>query len=321
MIANDRTYGDNTILKSAASCSMQLVLRHVLGWNTNNAAAPLRAGNAGHVVLAAAHKGETEWLPIFEAEYKAYADEHVLLDDRLAYANLATILDEWLVARFPGVPWAVTDPRMVEVGFAYPLDDTGTRVFFGRMDAIGRDRRTGDWVVVDHKTTGRLDATWVELWGLDSQLTGYFWAALQHVPNLRGFYVNGIEFSKLPNSDRKCTAHGLPYYQCQRMHMRAEIVGPVTRTPEQVEKWRVDAIRLIDKYTFYARAYDPAVVGTTPDLSNVEMEGPFTNTCRFCQFRDFCRLGQRPEMLPALFIQDPWQPYDPRQFESAPGLE
>jgi hypothetical protein len=331
MIDDGRAYTDNTILKSAASCSMQLTLRHVLHWANREAVAPLRAGHALHEALAELNfqliRGATLNIAqycanqIFTENYKSYSDEFIPSDDRFYYDNLATIIDEWIVTRQERLPWIVTDKRLIEVGFAYPLDDSGLRLFFGRMDLVGRDRRDASWVVVDHKSTGRLDAAWAESWGLDSQLTGYFWSALQHVPNLRGFYINGIEFSRLPTSDKKCPTHGLKYHECSRAHLKANIVGPVTRTPEAMEKWRNDAIRLNDKYRYYAETYDPADVGTTPDLSAVEMEGPFTSACRFCEFREWCRLGQRVETLPALFVQDEWMPYDPREFDQATAAE
>lgn len=325
MIYDGRVYADNTIYKSAASCSLQLTLRHVLHWTGMEDAAHLRAGQAAHESLAELNRiwlrtSDLEVARVaayekFAGEYKDYADSIVPLDHRLSYLNLATILDEWAVDRFPKLPWRVQDERLIEVGFAYPLDESGRRIAFGRYDLVARDLRDGAWVIPDHKTTGRIDITWTELWALDSQLTHYSWAALQHVPDVKGFYVNGIEFSKLPSSDRKCRDHGLPYAECSRFHMHAQILGPITRTPEMLERWRADAIRLSDKYQFYATNYDPEVVGPTPDLSNVEMEGPFTGACRFCQFRDWCRLGQVPAMLPGMYHQDPWMPYDPRTYE------
>lgn len=325
MIYDGRVYADNTIYKSAAACSLQMTLRHVLHWTGTEDAAHLRAGNGAHESLAEMHRvllrdndleaARVAAYEVFKEQYKPFSDAYVKSDDRLYYDNVATILDEWIVTRVPVLPWVVQDPRLIEVGFAYPLDESGRRVAFGRFDLVARDVRDGSWVIPDHKTTGRIDRTWTELWSLDSQLTHYFWASLQHVPDVRGFYVNGIEFSKLPTSDRTCRDHGLKYYQCSRAHLRAEIVGPITRTPDMIERWRADAIRLSDKYAYYANAYNPDEVGPTPDLSNVEMEGPFTGACRFCQFRDWCRLGQKPAMLPAMYIQDPWMPYDPRTYE------
>lgn len=327
MIDDGRAYTDNTILKSAAACSLQMVLRHVLHWTTPMSAAPLRAGHAAHECFAELNRFQVDGahpdaarfaaLEVFAREYKPYSDEYVAGDDRLYYDNLHNIVDEWIITRADKLPWVVTDKRLIEVGFAYPMDESGLRVFFGRNDLIARDRKDASWVVPDHKTTGRIDTAWAESWGLDSQLTGYFWAALQHVPNLRGFYVNGIEFSRLPTSDRKCSVHGLKYHECSRAHLRAEIIGPVTRTPEQMEVWRSMAIRLNDKYRYYAEAYKLEDVGPTPDLSTVEVEGPFTGACRFCEFRDWCRIGQHAEQLPALFIQDEWMPFDPREVDGA----
>lgn len=324
MIDDGIAYTDNTILRSAASCSLQLTLRHVLNWTLRDAATPLFAGHCFHEAMAELNRflvrGATldaaryAALEVFTSLYKPYSDEHIPSDDRFYYDNLAAIIDEWITTRAERLPWIVPDERLIEVGFAYPLDTSGKRVFFGRMDLIGRDRNDGSWCVPDHKSTGRIDSAWAESWALDPQITGYFWSALQHVPHLRGFYVNGVEFSKLPTSDRKCPKHGLPYHECSRAHLTAQIVGPITREPELLDKWRANAIRLNDKYRYYAETYDPALVGPTPDLSNVEMEGPFTGACRFCEFREWCRLRKGENHLPAMFVQSTWMPYDPREF-------
>jgi len=327
MIVDGRTYLDNTLARSAHACSLQMVLRHVLHWNSRDATSYLRAGTAAHEAYAywntliceghaydSAREGANA---VFAGAYQPYSNEWVGADDRMHYENLATILDEWFTTRAGKLPWVVPDKRLIEVGFAYPLDDAGRVIAYGRMDEIGRDRHDGAWVPVDLKTTGRIDQAWTDQWTLDPQITHYTWAALQHVPHMRGFYINGIEFSRLPQSDRKCPTHGLKYHECGRAHLRAEVVGPIDRTPALLDRWRADALRAAEKYTFYARAYDPANVGTTPDLSNVECEGPFVGACRFCTFKDWCRLGQRAEMLPAMFVQDEWHPYDPRAFEGA----
>lgn len=327
MIYDGRVYIDNTIYKSTFSCSLQLVLRHVLKWNSREESVHLLAGTAMHeaqavwnrmIIAGASNQAcRDAALAEFARLYAAYANEWVAPDDRMDYNNLFTILDEWFTTRYGKLPWTVPDTRLIEVGFAYPLDTEGRVVAFGRMDLIAQDVRDGSWVVVDHKSTGRLSIDWVEQWSIDSQVSQYYWAALQHVANLRGFYVSGIEFSKLPASDRKCTKHGLPYSKCQRAHMNAQIVGPIDRAPKMLERWYADALIGATKYRYYAETYNPEEVGTTPDLSNVEVEGPFTGACRFCTFKDFCRTGRNENMLPAMYIQDEWAPFDPRAFENA----
>jgi hypothetical protein len=340
MIHDGRVYLDNTLAKSTHACTLQMVLRHVLHWNSRDQSSYLRAGSAMHEAQAAwniwllgeSHEREAAKdaaLKIFDTHYKPYADEFVPIDNRMHYANLATILDEWFTSRVGKLPWIVPDPRLIEVGFAYPLDAEGRIVGYGRLDLFARDRSDGSWVVVDHKSTGRLSSEWAEGWWLDSQISQYTWGALQHVPDLKGFYVNGIEFSMLPRTDRvrkdgkpyQCREHGTGYDECYRFHMNAQIVGPVARTPELLQRWQNDAIRAGEKYRYYATAYDPAEVGPTPDLSADEMEGPFTGACRFCTFNSWCRQGQHEHMLPALFVQDEWQPYDPREFEDSPVAE
>lgn len=333
MIHDGRVYIDNTILKSTLSCSLQMVLRHVLHWNTRDDSIHLRAGTAMHEAQAAwnvalvrglhADAARDEAMLVFAQHYQQYSLEWVPGDDRLAYENLSTILDEWFLSRAGHLPWIVPDERLVEVGFAYPLDDTGRAVAFGRFDLIAQTIPDLNWIVVDHKSTGRMDLNWVDSWALDPQVSQYTWGALQHVANLRGFFVNGIEFSRLPGSDRKCRDHGLPYVQCARFHMKAQIIGPIDRAPEALTRWHADALNGTAKYRWYAEHYDPKVVGTTPDLSNIEAEGPFTNACRFCSFKDFCRTGRNVNTLPVMYQQEEWMPFDPREVEGkeSPVLE
>jgi hypothetical protein len=94
--------------------------------------------------------------------------------------------------------------------------------------------------------------------------------------------------------------------------MKAEIVGPVTRSAEARVRWQTNAITLAEKFRWYAETYNPDEVGTTPDVSHVEQEGPFTDACRWCEFKDWCRLGAHVETLPVMFEQNVWMPYDPR---------
>lgn len=326
MLCDGRLYIDNTIYKSVFGCSLQLVLRHILHWNSREESTHLRAGTAMHESQAVWNRALCEGAPAdqardaaifeFQKHYEQYSREWVEPDNRLAYDNLALILDEWYLRHHGRLPWMVPDPRLIEVGFAYPLDaQSGRDVAFGRFDLIVRVINDGTWAVVDHKSTGRIDLNWVDQWSIDSQISQYTWGALQHVPDLAGFFVNGIEFSKLPSSDRKCRDHGIPYNQCAPAHMHSRIVGPIGRAPEMLARWHADAVRGAEKYRFYAEHYDPALVGTTPDLSNVEMEGPFTGACRFCAFKDWCRTGRNAAMLPAMYVQDEWRPFDPREFE------
>lgn len=328
MIHDGRLYIDNTIIKSVSGCSLQAVLRHVLHWNSREESVHLRAGTAMHEAQAVWNRelvrrehpdlARERAMQKFAAEYKTYADLWVPLDTplaRLAYDNLATILDEWFATRVGKLPWYVPDERLIEVGFAYPLDAEGRIIGFGRFDLIARDNKDFSLIVIDHKSTGRIDLAWTDSWALDPQVTHYTWGSLQHVPDVKGFYVNGIEFSKLPSSDKKCREHGLPYNECARAHMKAQILGPVKRSPELLLRWQLDALRAAEKFRWYAENYDPNLVGTTPDLSNVEMEGPFTNTCRFCTFKDWCRTGRNENSLPVMFEQDEWHPFDPREFE------
>ena len=321
MIAPDGTvYVDNTILRCAASCSLHTVLRHVLHQRNSETGAALRAGTAAHEALAAYFTSLAKRQPpdtsvalglaAFAEHYEQWANENVLNEDRLAFSNLHPIMSEWMETRHStALPFFCADPNEVEVGFAYPLDESGKYVFFWRIDLIGHSRHDGKWYIVDHKTTGRIDQFWAGSFRLDTQVTGYLWAALQHNPDVQGVYINGLEFRKLNSSDTKCRVHGMSYADCRLApeHLKFEVAGPIHRTVEQMERWRVNALALAQKYEHYALNF-----ANFDLLQYAEMEGPFTNACRFCDFQEFCSLGQHPEQLPALgFVYDEWMPYNP----------
>ena len=86
----------------------------------------------------------------------------------------------------------------------------------------------GGYVVVDHKTTGFINSMWTDQWAMDGQVTGYIWAARQLLRDkpVMGAFINGVQFSKLPNDGvRKCKDHGVKYAECGPMHAKWEVVG------------------------------------------------------------------------------------------------
>ena len=119
-----------------------------------------------------------------------------------------------------------------------------------------------------------------------------------------GAFLNAVEFSKLPSSERKCDKHRVVYAECGHLHATMEMVS-VTRTPEVLDAWRQNAIMLAKRYRRMKRAF--------PALDYVEFvpqEGTFNNACRFCAFGDWCRSGRPLGFVEANFAIEPWEPYE-----------
>lgn len=299
---------DNSILAATQRCDTEAALRYVLGFVAGEDAAPPKAGTAVHEALAAWFKSRgvaAAGMAALEKEYRAWAEEFVPTpDDRLSWINVRRVMRQWFashtVERFP----VKIEPALVEVGFALPLSPDV--IFVGRMDAIGHDDR-GAWAVVDHKSSGRLDETWRKTHRMAAQMTGYTWAAMHHVTApVIGAYINGIELSKLPDSNRKCRDHGVQYAECGDLHARFEML--VTQRPPHTQaEWQATALELAARFGDLQER-----VKTLDDVHKVRTQGQFTGACARCQFATYCREG-RPTKGPqvgALLRHEPWSPYD-----------
>lgn len=302
---SDITIVDNSILTSVATCPTQAAVRYVLGLTVPEDRAFLHAGHAAHAVLAAhlSGKGADEALEVQEIlDYLVWSTGALPEDDRLYHTNVTKVLRRWVDTHpLGGLPFQVPDPNLVEVGFAVPLADD--IIFVGRMDALAQDG-SGAWWVVEHKTTGRMDWTWRRRYQTSGQITGYTWAAQQHLSQpVAGCFVNGIEFAKLPTDVRKCRTHGVPYAECGPTHAKFDMLIE-HRAPHQLEAWRQDAIRLARRFQSLKQQ-----VQSLDDIANVPMFGQLTGACTMCQFADWCRVGRPVSTGSSMFEYDMWEPY------------
>ena len=327
MIADDGTlYVDHSTLAAVTTCDTQGFLRYALGYTASEERAALLAGTALHRAVAAwfrrGHVGQAR--QVFEVAYREWAEANVPTDDRLSWRNTSLVVDRWLETHpAASLPWT-TLPEYIEAGFAYPLTDD--IVYTGRIDDLVAyappSQPELEWCVVDTKSTSRLSAPWRAQWIMDAQITGYVWAAQQLAraagverPVSAGF-INAVEFARLPSDPTKICrggtwgeGHGVPYAECARYHARYEILGPYYRTPEQIEEWRVDAIRWAKEYrrlAAVARDFGATALPTIP------MRGKWTKACRFCEFNSenakFCAAGRPTAMLGTALVREPWDP-------------
>jgi hypothetical protein len=163
-----------------------------------------------------------------------------------------------------------------------------------------------DDFIVTHNTTYQINAAWIEAFRLDSQITGYIWGLGQHITeSVESGYINALEFSKLPGLEdpgRKCRdpQHGgVTYEECQPLHVKAMVVGPIGRTRHAVAQWKRDAIRLGRRLEALKQDY-----ADLDALPKAPMEGTFTGSCRFCEFRQFCQTGRQLENLDRMLAID-----------------
>lgn len=259
--------------------------------------------------------------------------------DRLSHANVRAVLQAYLERNsISAFPW-ITKPANVEIGVAFELfaakqclcghsrvahmkqrrihdkvewvqcDRCMCTVYqdriahVGRLDILGQLREDPRVLCpVDHKTTGQINARFVQQYTMDSQLSGYLWDASQ----LTGkpahemvAFINAIELSVMPTSDRKCAAHGVPYAECGPEHVKFQIVGPIERTRRQIEEWRETAIEL-------ALRYRRLLHHTPASIHEVRTEGTFNGSCGYCEFREWCLADRPAKQVPHMFVQSRW---------------
>jgi hypothetical protein len=304
------TYVDNSLL-STTLCDTRALLRHHHGLVAQGAEpAYFTAGRAAHEAHAVWLRGGTpaEALAKFAAEYEAVGA--ALPDDRLSYRNTAAILEAFY-ERMPreALPFTV-EPEMVEVGFQLPLTDGVT--FYGRLDAVVLDKRTGKLAVLDWKhprwartTEGR---SYFDDFRNDAQMSGYVWAAQETFGEpVTGVWIGAIEFSRLPwwnEPQRRCRAHGLTYGGCRLEHAFFEL-RELSRSPGQVRAWHENAVRLARRYQELLAAHP-----TLADLTSAGVQGMFYHACPRCEFRDFCESERPVQWAHSVLEHRPWRPFE-----------
>lgn len=323
---------DNSTLRDMAQCTRRAVLRAWHGYQAADESLYLASGRAAHEALAVWLLGrslETTMGVLHEHYYEIGTDSaRVAPDDRLSWFNVERIMRAWFEANPKHVwPYDVVD---VEVPFALPLDDVcteckhadtdhgpagctecnckafaGTIMFVGRIDARVTLRSTGARYTLEHKTTGAVQAPWLKQFANDAQNSGYLWAQERLTGELyTGAFVNAVELSWAPSDPvRKCKTHGVPYAECGALHPKHNL-QPYMRTPEEIASWRVDAVRLAERYwTAVEQFPELAQIGEVP------AEGRFHGSCSYCAFREVCIAGARPELVRAVLRHEPWLPF------------
>lgn len=307
---------DNSMLSSLFTCTTKAWIRYGQHLTTKDQRAELLSGQAGHAALATYHTTGDRTLAIqaFDALYYDWGRSNVDPNERLAYHNVKTILDQFLIQHpiHNGVhdrAWVYQpDTSLVEVPFEVALDDNGDFLFIGRIDLVAH--YNGHFVVNENKFTGRIAEDWKRTFRNDSQLSGYFYGCKYglvggkalNLPIMGGF-VTAIQLSKLPSDPvRRCKDHGVKYSECSVQHAKWEIFGPLPREESMIHSWRADALAGAKRLK--------AIFEDAPTLASVNQiaqEGTFTRACRWCELQQVCEVGRHPAVLGKLIVSK-WDP-------------
>lgn len=303
---------DSSALGAWMTCSFKAWCRYAMGLTTKGEKAALLAGKAAHNAMECYFKTESikDSLIEFGLIYEPWAKQNVAGDDRLAYQNVADIMECWFKAHTPkgggsftNLPWRVVS-EYVEVPFEVPLAE-GINLI-GRLDML--PLYSSGYAVVEHKTTGSINQWWQAQWKLSAQLTAYLFAARQVMDKpVLGVFLNAIEFSKLPGDpSRSCKTHKMKYSECRLLHAKWEMLGLYERPEKLISGWRLDAIEAAKRMR---QVFEQAA--TIEDACALAQEGMFNGGCRGCEFSEgVCDMGRQPHLIEQNLVEEWWNPLE-----------
>lgn len=216
--------------------------------------------------------------------------------------NLDIIAANWL--KYNSVYFRDYEPVLVEKYLEMPLCD-GV-MFFGVLDAVVRNARGELWIV-ESKSTGDIDRN-KHYWLSNAQGMGYWELVRYHLGREpKGVLWNGVEVRKIPPYDgvmtKKCGKHKVKYSECQSLHVRMEMVGPVTYTRDRLDLWQNQVSGAAWKFE---RLLENDMDFSQGRLMYVLLqEGRFTYPgCSSCDFRPWCDAGR-----PVAMMEQMMEPY------------
>jgi len=232
-----------------------------------------------------------------EAAYLFYGDfecppQESKTAERIAGA-LVSYVDEYPLASDAIKPYRYSSGKhAIEFTFAVPLPImhpvTGDPILYGgRFDMLAV--REGSLFVVDDKTTKQLGPQWPSQWELNSQFTGYVWAAKQYDLPVAGAIIRGQSILK--------TGYG-----------HAQVV---TYRPQwQLDRWYSQLLRDIERMieTWKTGVYDLALGSACSAYSG-------------CEFKRLCLSNSPDDWLATYYKQRHWNPLakDPEETDVTQG--
>lgn len=203
---------DNTSRSMFVSCPQKWVYGNLRNLASKEPSIHLHAGGAFAFGLETSRKAffnegksETEAIKLgCEAIIQFWGDFTAPEDSAKSLPRLVEALLEYFTEypldANPIKPLKNSDgSHAIEFTFSVPLPIkhpvTGNPlVYAGRFDMLAE--YNGTLFAVDEKTASQLGAQWMNQWELDSQFTGYCWAAQQYGYPVGGAILRGISFLK-----------------------------------------------------------------------------------------------------------------------------
>ena len=293
---------DNSSMEAYAKCPVYYAMNRIHHYQPKVANHYFITGHAFHKLWECFFKGQPEEV-IFQEFEKQLVPLNEIPDipDSHSPNNLRRIARAWFNDH-KDVKWP-WKPVHIETGFKINNFIEGVDLV-GRLDYLGQNNTTGDWVVMDWKTTGKLDITWERKWRASSQLCCYTWAAQQifKIP-VWEIYIMGLEIKKLPDSTRKCKEHGVNYEDCGSQHIKYKNLD-VKLIADKLDDWKRDASEICEEIW--------AVNKSVPNIEAVKelpMKGMFNNGCYNCQYQEWCHIyNRRADVVDQLFTQEKYDP-------------
>ena len=299
---------DNSLLKDFAECIVRGVVKHRFGLRGKGEKIAADIGNAYHAALELHFQGQST--PVVVERFKQEYDQIIPPgqqpeEKRFERQNCIDIMEQYCEVR-PVEHYSFRPVSFEQVrGIELARDEQGELVFWVKRDMLVEDKAGGQRYPLDHKTTGKVTAWWAKKFRQSSQLSGYAWFTRQETGSPVGQVgVNAIEVAALPGSSKRCATHGVPYLQCRLDHCVFQVFT-YERTEDQLEAWKRDAIELAKM----ARTY-MSVFQTIEMLRYAPRTGAFSESCIFCEVKDWCAAGFEPKMCEALTVYDPWTPWE-----------
>jgi hypothetical protein len=283
---------DNTILQAWARCKRYAYLTYFCHYKRVEENTHLIAGAAFAAGMEAYRKelyfnsGDSKLSLVkgFIAICQTYGD-HVPMVPTKTMQNVILALLHYH-NNFPKelekfIPVSLFGQEGVEFSFAVPLNfknpQTGEPVIFcGRADQIVYGSQFEQYFIEDDKTTSQLGTTWGKQWELDSQMTGYVWAARKYKVDIKGALIRGFCFYN----------NRIEHTQVLTHRQKHELEDWENMVYSRLEEMRVAWVK---KY------YTPALNKNCGDFGG-------------CVLQQYCKYDHKPEILKADYKRIKWDP-------------
>lgn len=236
----------------------------------------------------------------FEAmrsKYDNFDVEYGMTDSNKSFENLSRAFTDYFM-EYPLAtdrikPLMQHGKASVEFSFAIPTEhlhpETGNPILYaGKFDMLGREGAENEepvlWVT-DEKTTSQLGATWSSQWDLNSQFSGYCYAAKQYGYPVVGAMIRGIGLLKTKISHQQ-VIQTRSDWQLDRWYTQMN-----RDTARMIEMWKADVYN-------DGSPYDQAL-------------GSACTSYGACPFKRLCEAQNPEEWVPIYFKESTYNPLEP----------